>query len=141
MVGLTNYSTHGIIYPIVDSLLNISGEIMAESFGTKLREYRRQADMSQRELARRIGRDFSYISKVENGRLPPPAADTVVKICEVLNIEPNELLALTGKLPSDVQSSVSTSERAQRFLREAQEFALSEEEWDSMIHSLRRLRE
>jgi transcriptional regulator with XRE-family HTH domain len=113
---------------------------MTESFGTELRKYRRQAGVSQRELARRIGIDFSYISKVENGRLPPPAADTVVKICEVLNIEPNELLALTGKLPSDVRSSVSTSERAQRFLREAQELALSEEEWDSMIHSLRRLR-
>ena len=114
---------------------------MAESFGTKLREYRRQANMSQRELARRIGRDFSYISKVENDRLPPPAADTVVKICEVLNIETDELLALTGKLPSDVQSSVSTSKRAQRFLREVQELALSEEEWDLMIHSLQRLRE
>jgi transcriptional regulator with XRE-family HTH domain len=114
---------------------------MTESFGTKLREYRRKAGVSQRELARRIGRDFSYISKLENDRLPPPAADTVVKICEVLNIEPNELLALTGKLPSDVQSSVSTSESAQRFLREAQGLALSEEEWDSMIHSLRRLRE
>jgi len=114
---------------------------MSESFGTKLREYRRRVGMSQRELARRIGRDFSYISKVENDRLPPPAADTVVKICEVLNIEPNELLALTGKLPSDVRLSVSTSESAQRFLREAQELALSEEEWDSMIQSLWRLRE
>lgn len=114
---------------------------MTESFGTRLRKYRRQADVSQRELAIRIGRDFSYISKIENDRIPPPAADTVVKICEVLNIEPNELLALTGKLPSDVQSSVSTSESAQRFLREALELALSEEEWNSMIDSLRQLRE
>jgi transcriptional regulator with XRE-family HTH domain len=114
---------------------------MAESFGTKLREYRRRTGMSQRELARRVGTDFSYISKIENNRLPPPAADTVVKICEVLDIDQNELLALTGKLPSDVQSSLSTSEGAQRFLREAQELTLSEEEWDSMIHRLRRLRE
>lgn len=114
---------------------------MSETFGTKLREYRRQAGVSQRELAQRIDRDFSYISKVENDRLPPPAADTVVKICEALNIESDELLALSGKLPSDVQSSVTTSEGAQRFLRAAQELALSEKEWNSMVHSLRRLRE
>jgi transcriptional regulator with XRE-family HTH domain len=115
---------------------------MTESFGAKLKRYRQQAGVSQRELASRIGTDFSYISKIENDRLPPPAADTVIKICKALDIEEtSELLALTGKLPSDVQSSVGTSESAQRFLREAQDLALDEEEWNSMIHSLRRLRE
>jgi transcriptional regulator with XRE-family HTH domain len=114
---------------------------MTESFGAKLRAYRRQAGMTQRELARMIGRDFSYISKIENERLPPPAADTVVRICEALGVPQTELLALTGKLPSDVRSNVSSSESAQRFLREALELELSEEEWASMINTLRQLRE
>ena len=39
------------------------------------------------------GLDFSYISKLENGRIPPPAADTVVSLCRILKIEPQELLA------------------------------------------------
>ena len=113
---------------------------MTNSFGTALRERRRAAKLSQRELARRIGVDFSYISKIENGRLPPPAADTIVKICGVLDIEPEELLALTGKIPSKVQETVSSSRAAQEFLSEAQRMGLTDDDWKAMIKSLRNLR-
>ena len=71
-------------------------------FGSVLRERRRAARLSQRELARQIGVDFSYISKIENGRLPPPAADTIVDICRVLETEPEELLALVTDDPLDI---------------------------------------
>lgn len=113
---------------------------MAQTFGTKLRAYRRQANISQRELAEKTGIDFSYISKLENDRIPPPSADTIVKICNVLGIDPHELLAITGKLPSDIRSEITTREGAQRFLREAQELSLSDEEWEAMVRSLRKLR-
>jgi transcriptional regulator with XRE-family HTH domain len=114
---------------------------MVNLFGEALREKRRDAGISQRELADKIGVDFSYISKVENGRLPPPAADTVVKICRVLGTKPEELLALTGKIPSLVQRGLSTSEAAQDFLQQAQGMGLSEEEWRQMVRSLKGLRE
>src|SRR5947209_7991555 len=39
-------------------------------FGPALRAGRLAAGLSQRELAARTALDFSYISKVENGRLP-----------------------------------------------------------------------
>lgn len=110
------------------------------TFGTALREMRRAAGISQRELADRIGIDFSYISKVENDRLPPPAADTIVAICQVLGSNAEELLALTGKIPSDVHKTVSGSKSAQSFLREAQQLDLTDAEWDTMMQSLRRLR-
>ena len=57
---------------------------MAKTFGHNLRELRRSKDVSQRELAEKVGVDFSYISKLENDRLPPPAADTIVKIAKSL---------------------------------------------------------
>jgi transcriptional regulator with XRE-family HTH domain len=85
--------------------------------------------------------DFSYISKVENGRVPPPAADTIVKICAVLNVPTEGLLALAGKLPSEVQQTMGTSSQAQRFLAEAQKLGLSDTEWDTLTKSLRRLRD
>ncbi len=113
---------------------------MEHTFGTALREMRRAAKINQRELAEQIGLDFSYISKIENGKLPPPSADTVVAICQVLNIEPSELLALTGKIPSDVQRTVSSSKAAQAFLREAQQLHLTDIEWETMLHSMHRLR-
>ena len=48
--------------------------MMAKTFGQSLRELRSSKIVSQRELAEKVGVDFSYISKVENDRLPPPAA-------------------------------------------------------------------
>ena len=113
---------------------------MDNPFGASLRNLRRAAGLTQRELAKRSGLDFSYISKIENGRLPPPAADTIMVLCRVLNVQPEELLALTGKIPSDVQANVSTSPSAQRFLREAQAMKLTEDEWSHLARSLRRLR-
>lgn len=113
---------------------------MEESFGAALRARRRAAGLSQRELAECTGLDFSYISKVENGRLPPPAADTVVTICRVLGVPAEELLALVGKLPSDIQQTVGTSRAAQSFLRETQQMGLTDEEWDRMARALQELR-
>lgn len=114
---------------------------MANLFGQKLREFRRSAGISQRELAKQIDVDFSYISKIENGRLPPPAADTIVKICQVLGIESEDLLALTGKIPSKIQESLSGSKAAQQFLGEAQRLDLTDAEWEEMVKSLRNLRQ
>jgi transcriptional regulator with XRE-family HTH domain len=113
---------------------------MANGFGAALREYRRKAGISQRELAERTGLDFSYISKIENGRIPSPAADTIVMICEVLEIPPEELLALTGKIPSEVQQTISTSTAAQEFLRQVQRMGLTDEEWHRVTKSLHNLR-
>jgi transcriptional regulator with XRE-family HTH domain len=111
-----------------------------ESFGHKLRETRRLRGISQRELADKVGVDFSYISKLENDRLPPPAADTIVKICEVLDVPSDELLAVTGKMPTDVKEMLSTSTAAQQFVRRALEMNLSEDEWGTLTKRLRRLR-
>lgn len=110
-------------------------------FGEVLRERRREAGLTQRELAERAKLDFSYISKLENNRLPPPAADTVVQLCRIIGISPEELLALTGKIPSEIQQTVSSSPAAQKFLREAQRMKLSEGEWKRISSSLRKLRD
>jgi transcriptional regulator with XRE-family HTH domain len=114
---------------------------MKETFGQKLRTLRRAAGITQRELAKKVGVDFSYISKLENDRLPPPAADTAVKISGALGITPDELVAATGKIPPQIQQSVGSSPAAIRFLRTAQAMELSEAEWQQLRDQLRRLRE
>jgi transcriptional regulator with XRE-family HTH domain len=113
---------------------------MAQSFGTALREKRRARGMSQRELAQQAGLDFSYISKLENDRLPPPSGDTVLTLCRILTAEPEELLALTGKIPSAIQEKLSASPAAQGFLRAAERLDLSEEEWQELTKTIHRLR-
>ena len=110
------------------------------SFGSQLRQIRRDAGFTQRQLADVAGLDFSYISKLENGHNPPPAADTIVRLCKAMGVTPEPLLALTGKLPSDVYESVGLNEAAQRFLRETHALKLTESEWGRLSHEVRKLR-
>jgi transcriptional regulator with XRE-family HTH domain len=110
------------------------------TFGSQLRTLRRAAGVTQRELAVRTGLDFSYISKVENDRNSPPAADSIVKICKVLEVPPESLLALKGRIPSDVQESISNNVAAQEFLRETHRLGLSENDWRRLSKEARRLR-
>lgn len=113
---------------------------MEQTFGQALREARRSKGVSQRELAKRVGVDFSYISKIENDRLSPPAADTIVKICHALEVPVEELLALKGKIPSDFEDAIGASPAALKFVRRAQAMELTEEEWEQLTQQLRRLR-
>jgi len=114
---------------------------MEDTFGQKLRTLRRTKGITQRKLAERTGVDFSYISKLENDRVPPPAADTVVRICEALSVDPDELLAVTGKMPVQIQQSVGSSPAAIQFLRSAQNMRLSEAEWGQLSEQLKQLRQ
>ena len=111
-----------------------------KTFGQTLKEIRRDAGVTQRELATAVGVDFSYISKIENDRMPPPAADTIVKICGVLGVAPDELLAMTGKMPTPVKEAISENPAAQQFLREAQTMTLTDDEWGALTQQLKKLR-
>jgi len=114
---------------------------MEQTFGRTLRELRRSKGVSQRELAEKVGVDFSYISKIENDRLPPPAADTIVKICNALEVPPDKLLALSGKIPSELRNIIGSSPAAMQFIRSAQLMGLTEEEWKELTKQLKRLRD
>jgi transcriptional regulator with XRE-family HTH domain len=115
--------------------------MMKQIFGHALRELRRSKGVSQRQLAEKVGVNFSYISKVENDRLPPPAADTIVKICEVLEVQPDTLLALTGKIPTEIKEVISSSPAAMQFIRNAQSLDLTDQEWKELSRQLKRLRD
>jgi len=74
----------------------------AQQFGTRLRELRIQAGLTQRKLADKIGVDFSYLSKIENGILPPPSEKVILRLAEVLNADKDELITLAGRIPADI---------------------------------------
>jgi HTH-type transcriptional regulator, competence development regulator len=111
-----------------------------QTFGQALRTARREQHISQRELARRIGVDFSYISKIENDRLPAPSADRVVAIADALGMPSASLLALTGKLPSSVEDQIGKSAAAQQFLLEVERLRLTDSDWREIMGALHRLR-
>lgn len=113
---------------------------MATTFGELLREKRRAAGLSQRQLAERAGVDFSYISKLENGRLPAAADDTVIRICAILGCPPEEFFTAAKKLPTELGESLVGEPAAIRFLQEASRLQLSQKEWEQMLGELHGLR-
>jgi HTH-type transcriptional regulator, competence development regulator len=87
------------------------------TFGERLRQLRLAQRMNQRTLAARIGIDFTYLSKLENGRLDPPSAETIVKLAQALGANPDELLLLARKVPEDLIPIITRSPQWPAFLR------------------------
>ena len=84
---------------------------MPNAFGSYIRERREalrrtDAQLSVRGVAQRIGVEPSFLSKVERGLSPPPSEAKIVALAEVLGEDPDVLLALAGKVSSDLQDVI-----------------------------------
>ena len=61
---------------------------------------------SLRQVALRIGVEPAYLSKVERGDVAPPSENTTLKLARDLGEDPDVLLALAGKVSSDLQEII-----------------------------------
>jgi transcriptional regulator with XRE-family HTH domain len=61
---------------------------------------------SQRQVALRVGVQPTYLSKVERGEVAPPSEATIVRLAEDIREDPDVLLALAGKVSSDLQEVI-----------------------------------
>ena len=89
-------------------------------FGARIRELRVQAGMTQRELAEKVNIDFTYLSKIENGVLPPPSEKVILHLSEIFNVDKDELITLAGKIPSDIAQILENREAFQLLRDRAQ---------------------
>jgi transcriptional regulator with XRE-family HTH domain len=78
------------------------------------RSARAEPRFSVRQVAQRIGVEPAYLSKVERGLVPPPSEATIVRLAADLGEDADVLLALAGKVSSDLQAII---------LRRPKEFA------------------
>ncbi len=85
----------------------------AKKFGERLRELRYQAGMTLTEVAGKCNIDFTYLSKIENGVLPPPSEKVILQLAEILDTDKDELLTLAGKVPSDIAEILKSQEALQ----------------------------
>jgi transcriptional regulator with XRE-family HTH domain len=81
------------------------------AFGDFVRETReslRREDTrySVRQVAARIGVQPSYLSKVERGEVGPPSEGTISRLADELGVDPDMMLALAGKVSSDLQEVI-----------------------------------
>jgi len=95
------------------------------SYGERLREMRKQAGFTQRLLARNVGIDFTYLSKMENGVVASPSETVIRKIVRELAVQTkhpdenglaNEFITLAGRFPSNLARSIGHSPEALGYL-------------------------
>ncbi|MBW6503130.1 helix-turn-helix domain-containing protein [bacterium] len=116
------------------------------TFGERLREIRKSRNLTQRDLAEKVaarlkaddrrGFDFTYLSKIENDKTPPPSVAAILQLARILETDADELIALAGKVPPEFGETLKGSEAARIFYRSALNAALTEEDWKSLLHEL-----
>jgi transcriptional regulator with XRE-family HTH domain len=81
------------------------------SFGDFIRQRREEKraadpDFSLRRVAASVGIEPSYLSKIERGEQPPPSEETIVALARELDVDPDVLLALAGKVSKELQAII-----------------------------------
>jgi transcriptional regulator with XRE-family HTH domain len=89
--------------------LELKQESVAMIFGERLRELRKAKNLGQRALADMVDINFTYLSKIENGRLDFaqfPSEDLIRKLAKALDADEDELLLLAKKIPEGIKNRV-----------------------------------
>ena len=81
------------------------------TFGSHIRTMRerlRSGDprFSVRQVARRVGVEPAYLSKIERDQVAPPSEAAIRRLAEDLGEDPDVLLALAGKVSSDLRQII-----------------------------------
>jgi cytoskeletal protein RodZ len=100
--------------------VTVANEPKQKKFGAHIRALREAQEISLRKFADRAQISPTYLSKVERDEFPPPGEEAVRRIAEILGEDPDELLALAGKVASDLPGIIQQQPRAMAtFLRAA----------------------
>lgn len=103
-------------------------------FGEKIKELRKDRKITQRDLAAKLGINFTYVSKIENDKLEAPPSESLIrKLADVLEVEPDVLLDLAGKLDfKRLQQVAMNVPEAGTVLRRIQESNLTDDQWSKI---------
>jgi transcriptional regulator with XRE-family HTH domain len=100
----------------------MSDATVTTDFGSYVREKRerlgenapssgRAPQYSLRAVARSLGIEASYLSKVERGVMPAPSNETIQHLAEVLEEDYDTLMLLAGRVSPQLQAVVSKRPR------------------------------
>jgi HTH-type transcriptional regulator, competence development regulator len=102
-----------------------------QTFGSLVRQERERRKIGLREMARRIGMSPTYLSMIERGEFAPPAEDKVTAIAKIIDHDRDELLALAGRVSSDLETKIMANPRLMAgLIREFSEVP-REVDWDA----------
>ncbi len=88
-------------------------------FGEWLHDKRKESYMSQRSLADAIGINHTYLSKIENGKMPPPGEESLKRIASALGVDAETVYRQAGRVPECVVSAFANgmSDESYRLFR------------------------
>ena len=66
----------------------------------------RDRAFSVRQVAHRIGVEPAYLSKIERDQMAPPSEAAIRRLAEELTEDPDLLLAMAGKVSSDLKDII-----------------------------------
>ena len=81
-------------------------DLRKDSFGALVRREREAKEIGLREMAKMIGVSPTYLSKVERDEFSPPAEDKVKAIAKIIGRDADELLALAGRVSTDISDII-----------------------------------
>lgn len=93
------------------------GKHRAKPFGETLRERRVAKGYSLRKFAELVGVSPTYLSQVEQGNVDPPTAERVQRMAGLLDENPDEWIALAGRVPDDLPEIIQEHTEVPDLLR------------------------
>jgi transcriptional regulator with XRE-family HTH domain len=88
-----------------------------QCFGELLREKRIAKKFSLRKFAELVGISPTYLSQVEQSNVDPPTAERVQRMAELLEENPDELIALAGRVADDLPAIIQAKTEVPDLLR------------------------
>jgi transcriptional regulator with XRE-family HTH domain len=105
------------------------------NFGSRIRQLRVDRGLSLRDFANAVGIDFTYLSKIENGKVEPPSEEKIRLMAHQLDKDAEELLGLAGKFsPDQMRKAVEDEPNVGRLLRRIQSRELSSDQIKQMLN-------
>src|SRR3990170_8301255 len=116
----------------------------SKSFGQIVKDLRiKNTDYSSlRDFARKVGLSPAYLSRIENGKEPPPSESIVEKIAYALGADKYELFSCAGRVPTEFLETFKKNPRGvASFMRKAQESGLeTDNEWKELEDRILRVK-
>ena len=89
---------------IVEYVLHMTFGLYVRTSRERIRSKDRA--FSVRQVARRIGVEPAYLSKIERDQMAPPSEAAIRRLATELNEDPDLLLAMAGKVSSDLKGII-----------------------------------
>ena len=106
--------------------------LQGQSLGEVLREARNRADLSLRDLAKKLSVTASYLSDIENDRRVP-SEDVLEQLARVFSLELDELMARAGRVGDDGERYLKSHPSAGVLFRRLADQRVPEEELQKLV--------